>query len=318
MTSTTERFNAEMAKQQAYQQSDEYLSQFCGTFRALPGSVIKGEFTIAINRKPNTTGPMRDFLLIKTGAKASPRPVRVSWMARGLDDGAFERVEDATEWTVCPRCETQIAIDDYQEAAGMCDACIIDTTPEPGEYVHVRDEAHLRELMGVPARQTSEYGSMPLIMGKIAELAKERGLPTTERDDELIAYANNVEREVWARMDDGFRKAQYLARAGVLALALLVGGTAAVAAQNPAVSDSELLYVSRHQNTDGTYSALLFPPIGTPAYSRSCYVQIAFEDHSAIAYCAEDGATYHFDADGQYVPNIPANPVREPGWYPAS
>jgi hypothetical protein len=163
--------------------------------------------------------------------------------------------DEPTAWTVCPRCETQIAIDDYQEAAGMCDACIIDTTPEPSDYA------------------------------------------------------------LYQRLDDGFRKAQYFARAGILALALLVGGTAAAAAQNPAVSDSELLYVSRHQNTDGTYSALVFPPIGTPEYSRSCYVQIAFEDHSAIAYCAEDGASYAFDADGQYVPNIPANPVHGPGWY---
>jgi hypothetical protein len=131
---------------------------------------------------------------------------------------------------------------------------------------------------------------------------------STYRDDDHALYQ---------RLDDGFRKAQYFARAGILALALLVFGAATAAAQNPAVSDSELVYVSRSQNADYTYNALVFPPIGTPEYSRSCYVKIAFEDHSAIAYCAEDGVTYHFDADGQYVPNIPANPVREPGWYPA-
>lgn len=63
---------------------------------------------------------------------------------------------------------------------------------------------------------------------------------------------------------------------------------------------------------------LVLPYIGTPEYNRSCTITRAWEDHSAEAWCSEDGALYvwTFDPDGQYVPNIPGNPVRQPGWYP--
>ena len=61
-----------------------------------------------------------------------------------------------------------------------------------------------------------------------------------------------------------------------------------------------------------------YPIIGTPAYDAGCVITQEGEDGSAYAYCAEDGATYFHDPDGQYVPNIPGNPVREPGWYPVS
>lgn len=61
-----------------------------------------------------------------------------------------------------------------------------------------------------------------------------------------------------------------------------------------------------------------WPDIGTAQYTRGCEIVRAFEDGSATAWCSEDGALYvwTFDPDGQYVPNIPGNPVRQPGWYP--
>ena len=61
-----------------------------------------------------------------------------------------------------------------------------------------------------------------------------------------------------------------------------------------------------------------WPDIGNAQYSRSCEIVRAFEDGSATAWCSEDGALYvwTFDPDGQYVPNIPGHPVRQPGWYP--
>lgn len=40
------------------------------------------------------------------------------------------------------------------------------------------------------------------------------------------------------------------------------------------------------------------PPIGSIAYDRGCDVYYTAEDGSALAYCPEDGATYHFDPDG--------------------
>lgn len=50
--------------------------------------------------------------------------------------------------------------------------------------------------------------------------------------------------------------------------------------------------------------------IGTEAYSRSCSIEQAWEDHSAIAYCAEDGATYLYDPDGSIDRGI--------GWFPVN
>jgi hypothetical protein len=65
---------------------------------------------------------------------------------------------------------------------------------------------------------------------------------------------------------------------------------------------------------DHTY---VWPEIGTSAYSASCELTQYWEDGSAVAYCTEDGETYVYDPDGQPVPNVPDNPVREPGWYVA-
>jgi hypothetical protein len=65
-----------------------------------------------------------------------------------------------------------------------------------------------------------------------------------------------------------------------------------------------LTYESQHGR--GT---LTLPYIGTPAYSDSCTITHAWEDHSAIAYCTEDGATYHYDPDGDITTG------KEPGWY---
>lgn len=50
-----------------------------------------------------------------------------------------------------------------------------------------------------------------------------------------------------------------------------------------------------------------WPSIGTESYSRSCEIVQAFEDHSAIAYCAEDGAVMAYDPDGSIDHGI--------GWY---
>lgn len=60
-----------------------------------------------------------------------------------------------------------------------------------------------------------------------------------------------------------------------------------------------------------------YPLIGTEAYDAGCTIVREFEDHSAIAYCPEDGETWVYDADGQSVPGVANNPVREPGWYVA-
>ncbi len=64
---------------------------------------------------------------------------------------------------------------------------------------------------------------------------------------------------------------------------------------------------------DGTRYA--YPIIGTPAYDASCTITQEWEDGSAYAYCAEDGATYLHDPDGQPYAGFPDNPVREAGWY---
>jgi hypothetical protein len=53
-----------------------------------------------------------------------------------------------------------------------------------------------------------------------------------------------------------------------------------------------------------------YPIIGTAAYDASCTITHEWEDHSAIAYCTEDGATYAFDADGNGMAGISYNP----GW----
>jgi hypothetical protein len=53
-----------------------------------------------------------------------------------------------------------------------------------------------------------------------------------------------------------------------------------------------------------------YPIIGTPAYNASCTITREWEDHSAIAYCSEDGATYAFDADGNGLAGLSYNP----GW----
>ncbi len=62
---------------------------------------------------------------------------------------------------------------------------------------------------------------------------------------------------------------------------------------------------------------LTLQSIGSPAYSRSCTIVEAWEDHSAIAHCTEDGATWAYDPDGS--PEI-AGTTRTPswgaGWYP--
>jgi hypothetical protein len=48
----------------------------------------------------------------------------------------------------------------------------------------------------------------------------------------------------------------------------------------------------------GQASAREYPVIGTPAYDASCQIVTEWEDGGAKAYCAEDGETYLFDADG--------------------
>ena len=53
----------------------------------------------------------------------------------------------------------------------------------------------------------------------------------------------------------------------------------------------------------------VWPVIGTDAYSASCSLTGAWEDHSATAYCTEDGATFHYDPDGDITTG------KEAGWY---
>ncbi len=85
------------------------------------------------------------------------------------------------------------------------------------------------------------------------------------------------------------------------------------------------VYAERHYaDIDGalTYTSPFsgrtaeFPPIGSLKYSESCIITHVWEDMSARAYCAEDGAVYFYDSDGQPVPGITANPVRGIGWFP--
>jgi hypothetical protein len=71
---------------------------------------------------------------------------------------------------------------------------------------------------------------------------------------------------------------------------------------------------------DAHDNAQAFPDIGTRAYMHSCTITHAWEDHSAIAYCAEDGVTYSYDADGNDPPASVAytGPRWSAGWYPCA
>lgn len=90
---------------------------------------------------------------------------------------------------------------------------------------------------------------------------------------------------------------------------LLIAGTLALS-----------LVGAAHANTPTLdYHGGHWPIIGTPAYSASCTIVRAWEDLSAVAYCTEDGATYHYDPDGNNPPqSVPYDGPRWPaGWYPA-
>lgn len=262
MTTTTDRLNAEIARVQAYRESDEYLAQFCGTYRALDGSSVCGEFIIAINRKRSTTGPMREFLLTKTSPDGKTWPVRVDWLTTNCDKGYFERVDDAP---TCDDCGAATADD---PDARTCDAGITLC----GACIEAQQDA-VRAI--VEAERTAQHEA-------------------------------EMDRRTWQAMDDGYRKAAYVAAraasVALLALALLTGTTHAAET------------ITYESPTSGR--TLTLPFIGTPAFSDSCSIYAAWEDGSALAFCSEDGTRWAHDPDGQSVPGIVSNPVREPGWYP--
>jgi hypothetical protein len=95
-----------------------------------------------------------------------------------------------------------------------------------------------------------------------------------------------------------------LANAGARRLGAMLLALALSLTTHTAHAADTLTYESQHGR--GT---LTLPYIGTPAYSDSCTITHAWEDHSAIAYCTEDGATYHFDPDGDITSG------KAPGWY---
>lgn len=61
----------------------------------------------------------------------------------------------------------------------------------------------------------------------------------------------------------------------------------------------------------------VWPIIGTPAYDSGCVITQAWDDGSAVAYCAEDGAWMVFDPDGQKHLDDAGNIIQDapPGWH---
>lgn len=109
------------------------------------------------------------------------------------------------------------------------------------------------------------------------------------------------DRAAWARMDDGFRaSAMYAVRAATIALLALGVFTGAASAGDT------LTY-----NSPASGRTLTLPYIGTPVYSDSCTITMAWEDHSAIAHCTEDGATYVFDPDGNGMAGLSYSPGQQ-------
>lgn len=118
----------------------------------------------------------------------------------------------------------------------------------------------------------------------------------------------------WARVAEDIGTRFYRSGLGVLALACLVAtliGTAGL--ERVRAQDTTLR--APHAFNGRIYQ---WPAIGTLQYSRSCGIVRFWEDFSAVAYCAEDGALYRYLPQGQPYANTAGNPILAPGWYPVS
>ncbi|HEX2673444.1 MAG TPA: hypothetical protein VHM25_21330 [Polyangiaceae bacterium] len=213
---------------------------------------------------------------------------------------------DDDPWTVCAQCGSEVRASELH-AVG-CDVCASDIPCVfCGEVLVSPDDR------ACPSCQRSHAGVLAMTSAPVFSrdgVCEVCGYPSEtwlcedcekEHSDLAIARMNASQRTSNSNAAFGYelpeeptwdfkrvRARLALAGAALLALALLPGHA----------------------------SAREYPIIGTPAYNASCAIVREYqEDGSALAYCTEDGETYYYDVDGNFIYDHGIKLwIAQPGW----
>lgn len=109
------------------------------------------------------------------------------------------------------------------------------------------------------------------------------------RDREYTSYPEPTRSRLHALDQHAAKASKTLA--ATLALAAALCATPALARESFTIDPPS-----------GAFPAYELPYIGNTLYSDSCEIVQAFEDHSAIAYCTEDGVSYVYVPQDQRIP----------------